>query len=352
MMMRTSQAGRSLVTASEGKHYAAYLDGADRWTGGIGHLLKPDEFTPGETFTESKIQQWFDEDIAEAEYIVRKYIKVPLTQGMFDALVSFAFNFGEKKFASYSLKDLINGEEDANTIAAKWMEYVYTINDRDRDGDQDAVIDRGLPIRRLREWLVYKGFSWSIAEAAANENNIRPAEKKIPWRNGGFKEVMTNVDDFVQGAIERARGLAAFMDEPDDDLFKDDELVIPDPPSRQAAREAATIPEPPPIPPHYEEPELMPAPKPVNRPTEPFQNYDPENAPKDIAFSKRVHGLFLVIMGWMTLGAEALAGLPFVAELAAMSPLQVTDWRIGLAILMAGLLLHWYGKVKARGPLK
>jgi len=220
--MMPSQVAYSLVKASEGRHYAVYLDGGGHRTGGVGHKLKPGEYEDGATFSDQQIDEWLDADMEEASYIVRKHIKVPLDQGQTDALTSFAFQFGEDKFARYTLTKMINQGADSDDIQWQWMKYLYTIDDRDRDGDQDAVIDRGLPIRRLRELLIYRGFSWAVAEAAANANNVKFTESRIAWGVGGFKEVIDNIVELVNETIERARSLAAFMDEPDDYLFKDE----------------------------------------------------------------------------------------------------------------------------------
>jgi lysozyme len=53
-------------------------------------------------------------DVREAEQAVLSMVKVPLTQGQFDALVDFCFNLGAGKLAeSTLLKDLNAGRYDA-----------------------------------------------------------------------------------------------------------------------------------------------------------------------------------------------------------------------------------------------
>ena len=238
-MMHPSETAYSLVEASEGRQYASYIDGGGHATGGIGHKLDANELSIPTPYTDQQIDNWFYADMEEAAEIVRKYVTVPLNQGQFDALVSFAFNFGETKFASYTLLKLINGGNGDDAIGPQWMKYIYTIHDRDRDGDADAVIDRGLPIRRLREWLIWRGFSWTVAEQAANPNNVKPDERQIDWRGGGFKEVIDDVIALINEVVDRARSLAAFLDEPDDDLFKEEEVT---PPANQDTFEELEIP--------------------------------------------------------------------------------------------------------------
>ena len=222
MMMHPSETAYNLVEASEGRQYASYLDGGGHATGGIGHKLDQNELSIPTPYTDQQIDNWFYADMEEAASIVRKYVTKTLTQGQFDALVSFAFNFGETKFASYTLLKMINGGKGDDDVGPQWLKYIYTIDDRDDDGKRDAVIDRGLPIRRLREWLIWRGFSWAVAEQAANANNVKPGEGKIDWKGGGFKEIITNVIDLINEVVERARSLAAFLDEPDDYLFKEE----------------------------------------------------------------------------------------------------------------------------------
>ena len=52
-----------------------------------------------------------------------RHVKVPLTQGQFDVLVSFAFNFGEAKLASSTLLKLLNaGDYDgARKQINRWV---------------------------------------------------------------------------------------------------------------------------------------------------------------------------------------------------------------------------------------
>lgn len=316
-MLQTTHNAVALIKAWEGFEPSAYFDSAGIPTIGFGTI----KFSSGEAV---QLGDEITEDEAEQElfHYIRKELEPAMDRhfanammqpNQRDALASFLYNLGGDSSSWPTLKKLINGSAPDEEVADQWMKY-------HRAAGKPLT---GLYRRRMAEVLVWFGLAWEQATNAVQ--NVQLGDN---WREfAPSQEVQP--EPFESEIFEEVAGGRG------GDI-----------------KETVSPPAPPPIPPHYEEPEPMPAPKPVNRPTEPFQNYDPENAPKDIAFSKRVHGLFLVIMGWMTLGAEALAGLPFVAELAAMSPLQVTDWRIGLAILMAGLLLHWYGKVKARGPLK
>lgn len=62
------------------------------------------------------------------------------------------------------------------------------------DGDLDAMIDNGLPIRRYREMLMWNGFTFLTASAAANKDTLNLNDTSmVPWnRKGGLKEVFNN----------------------------------------------------------------------------------------------------------------------------------------------------------------
>lgn len=331
----------------------AYLCGANRWTYGFGRARGVKE---GMTCTPHEAELMLQEDIELAIMAIARLFPGRLfSPNELGSMVSFLHNFGEDKFKGYTLYDLIRDRAPEEQIKAQWLKYQYTVVDQDADGDLDAIIDKGLPIRRYRELLMRDGFSFEIASAAASENTLDLREERVEWKNGGFKERLISRTPYEE-VYAHALSIQAFeaedeeyweeVDEIDPEIFEDDPLEIPEPPSRQDTKqtEPVVIIDTPVI------EESMPEPRPPKR--EPFENYDPKEPPKNIAFSKRVHGLFLIVLGWFTTIGTAIAEMPFISELAAMSPFTVNDWKWGIAILMAGFLLHWYGQVKAKGPLK
>lgn len=93
-MMKISDAGIALIKSFEGLRLEAYPDpatGGDPWTIGYGHT---GEVTPGMVITESEAEELLRQDIVQFEMCVNGALQVPVTQGQFDALVSFAFNLG------------------------------------------------------------------------------------------------------------------------------------------------------------------------------------------------------------------------------------------------------------------
>jgi len=112
--MQVSFNGIKLLTELEGFEDKAYLDTGGVWTIGYGTTKvngKPVE--AGLTCSEGEARQWLSDDLAWAQTAVNKLVKVPLTQGMFDALVSFVYNIGEAQFRTSTLLKLLNFKQYA-----------------------------------------------------------------------------------------------------------------------------------------------------------------------------------------------------------------------------------------------
>jgi lysozyme len=102
---------------------------------GFGHT-GPDVFI-GKTITEAEAYALLDKDNAWAQKAVNKYVRVPLTQNQFNALVSFTYNVGENALKESTLVDLLNG-------------------DRDRNGTFESPPDYDSVPAQLRRWI-YSG---------------------------------------------------------------------------------------------------------------------------------------------------------------------------------------------------
>jgi lysozyme len=117
--MKTSPEGLSQLVAREGMKLKAYRDTGGVWTIGVGH-------TPakaGQVITQAQAMKLLAKDIAWAEAAVNAVVaksKVPVTQNMFDAMVSLCFNIGAQGFAQ-------------STVARKLM-------DGDKPGAADAFL--------------------------------------------------------------------------------------------------------------------------------------------------------------------------------------------------------------------
>ena len=69
------------------------------------------------TITETEAEALLLNDLVRVEQAVNTLVKVPMTQGAYDALVSFTFNCGEGAFADSTLLRELNEGKDPNTTA-------------------------------------------------------------------------------------------------------------------------------------------------------------------------------------------------------------------------------------------
>ena len=110
--MQLSAAGLDLIKRSEGWRSQVYKDVAGFPTIGYGHKLLPtDSFPDG--VDEATGTQILIKDVQDAEQAVSRLVKVPLTQGQFDALVDFTFNLGAMRLASSTLLKMLNAGDYA-----------------------------------------------------------------------------------------------------------------------------------------------------------------------------------------------------------------------------------------------
>lgn len=105
--MRFSDMGMELLKRSEGFRSHVYRDVAGFPTIGYGHrLLHPDSFSNG--IDEPQAANLLASDVRDAEQAIQRLVKVPLTQGQYDALVDFTFNLGTGRLAASTLLKCLN----------------------------------------------------------------------------------------------------------------------------------------------------------------------------------------------------------------------------------------------------
>jgi lysozyme len=106
--MNISAKGIELIKHHEGLRFKPYRCPANLWTIGVGSVLYPEQarlsmaermnfpLRPEDNrqFTKEEVDGILRFDLARFERGVAQFCPVPLTQGMFDGLVSFAFNVG------------------------------------------------------------------------------------------------------------------------------------------------------------------------------------------------------------------------------------------------------------------
>lgn len=131
-------------------HPEAYLCPSGKLTVGWGHTKGVYE---GQTVTEEEAENLLREDLEDAQSTVTKYaesLDLVLTQGQFDALVSFAYNCGIGGYQDSGITELL-AQGDVEGAAAKMNEY---IKGKDKDTGEYVVMP-GLVTRRALEssWL-------------------------------------------------------------------------------------------------------------------------------------------------------------------------------------------------------
>lgn len=155
---RTSPHGISLMHYFETCKLRAYPDpgsnNGEPWTIGWGHTGP--EVKPGLEWTQQQADSVFVDDLRRFERDVLSLVKVPLTQGQFDALVSFAYNVGSDIDADTIPEGLGDStllrKLNAGDYAGAAIEFI-------KWNKNDGKPMRGLTRRRHAEMGLFNGMS-------------------------------------------------------------------------------------------------------------------------------------------------------------------------------------------------
>lgn len=144
--MKTSAAGVKFIQAHEGLRLFAYLDSANVPTIGYGHTKG---VHLGMHISEQRAEELLREDLAWAEDAVTRAVTVQITQGQFDALVSFVFNVGAGAFQESTLLRKLNAGDTAGAADEFLRWNKATVNGA-------KVVLPGLTKRRTDERELFK----------------------------------------------------------------------------------------------------------------------------------------------------------------------------------------------------
>ena len=126
--MNVSPKACEVIRHHEGVRYRPYRCPANLWTIGVGHVMYPEQaklsmaermnfpLRPEDNrqFTKDEVDGILRSDLQRFERGVVQLIPVRLTQGQFDACVSFAFNVGLGTLQRSTFRQkVIRGEKDA-----------------------------------------------------------------------------------------------------------------------------------------------------------------------------------------------------------------------------------------------
>ena len=113
--MQTSEKGIALIKKFEGCKLTAYQDSVGVWTIGYGWTQPVDgkPIRAGMTIKQETAERLLKTGMVSYESDVSRLVKVGLTQGQFDALVSFTYNLGARSLSTSTLLRKLNAGDYA-----------------------------------------------------------------------------------------------------------------------------------------------------------------------------------------------------------------------------------------------
>lgn len=124
-MRHVTNQGLDLIKHFEGFSPTIYICPGGWPTIGFGHIVHDQErerFAGGISANEA--EDLLRRDVCVAERAVLRLIRVPLTDGQFDALSSFAFNLGSGTLQRSTLRRKVNREEHT-AVPAEFRRWVW-----------------------------------------------------------------------------------------------------------------------------------------------------------------------------------------------------------------------------------
>tara|TARA_R110000823_G_scaffold203424_1_gene334325 strand:- start:9349 stop:9816 length:468 start_codon:yes stop_codon:yes gene_type:complete len=146
-----SQEGLDLIKRFEGFSPTIYICPAGYPTIGYGHVVRNDQkdrFSDG--IDQEQGEELLRRDAQVAERAVLRLITVPLTDGQFNALVSFTFNLGSGALQRSTLRRKVNRAEH-DEVPDQLIRWVWA-------GGKKL---KGLVRRRKQEARLYSGITMS-----------------------------------------------------------------------------------------------------------------------------------------------------------------------------------------------
>lgn len=144
MTRKVTTQGIELIKYYEGFSPTPYLCPAGILTIGFGHVIRQGEVFAPAGITREEGVALLRQDVQQFARQVLRLIRVPLTDGQFDALVSFTFNLGAGALQRSTLRQKLNrGEYDE--AAEEFPKWIWA-------GGRKL---QGLLRRRLAEQAIY-----------------------------------------------------------------------------------------------------------------------------------------------------------------------------------------------------
>jgi lysozyme len=146
--MKLSAAGLATVKEFEGLRLKSYKCPAGVWTIGYGHTSAagPPTVTPALEITKAGAEEILKRDLSQYENGVNELVQIGITQGQFDALVSFAYNTGVWRLGGSTLLKRVNAGR-FDDVPAEFMKWT-------KGGGKELP---GLVRRRRAEVKLWRG---------------------------------------------------------------------------------------------------------------------------------------------------------------------------------------------------
>ena len=151
-MRHITQDGIDLIKRFEGFSSTVYICPAGYPTIGYGHLVRDHE--KFEEISQEEAEALLRIDVESAERAVLRLIKVPLTDGQFDALVSFTYNLGSGALQCSTLRRKVNRQAHSE-VPGQLIRWVWA-------GGRKL---NGLARRRRAEAISYRSVGIELVTA-------------------------------------------------------------------------------------------------------------------------------------------------------------------------------------------
>ncbi|MFI7997869.1 lysozyme [Serratia marcescens] len=123
--MNISKSGIELIKRFEGLRLKAYQDSVGVWTIGYGWTQPVDgkKVGPRMQIDQATADRLLKCGVVQYEQGVNQLVKVKITQGQFDALVSFAYNLGLRSLSTSTLLQKLNAgdKQGAADQFGRWV---------------------------------------------------------------------------------------------------------------------------------------------------------------------------------------------------------------------------------------
>lgn len=190
--MQVSNRGLTVIKEFEGWRPRAYLCPAGKWTIGYGHTADagPPSVKAGDVISLERGHEILKADVAKFAAEVERLVKVPLTQGQFDALVSFHFNTG--KLDRSTILKRVNAGRFAD-VPAQLMRWT-----RARDPKTGQMVElQGLVRRRRAEAALWREMSEGATRNRAGRGEVAEVQEapteKPPAESWTLRSIVTAI---------------------------------------------------------------------------------------------------------------------------------------------------------------